>query len=495
MTSIVRSLALAVAGVDLTLVAYILYRRASHNRYYRLKDAAERRYAAAVQESLTGIIPIPEAAQRLKSYGRAEREAIRTQVLSAIAGATQERATALLQELGFVAEWAEAAFGRQRAQQLLGSLTHGSVLPTSRPVSRRSRLQRLRGLSIMRAEAVGHLGRLSPEFAACFCREALHDPSPIVRQVAIAGMGRNPTVGRVPILLDELSKVVRGESDLPVRSVKTALVRYPIQELQYFLPFMNSENARFRFLAVDSIREICKRTTPDRVAKDFPIELRRWFLQKAIRDESPDVRARSAVVISYFRDESAAQALRVLLRDENEFVRLHSVRACADPKYVQLIPDILERITDRKWRVREAAVRTVAVLPADGAQLLETLFLKTTDRYACEQIADELQRSGMIRQTISALALPDTEEARRAREICSNVANLGMTSLMTETLVRGEEPASLRSMLLEVLRFCETPQFLAALRTIAASVDDPLRRQAEDIWASKQAARAAASCG
>jgi hypothetical protein len=45
--------------------------------------------------------------------------------------------------------------------------------------------------------------------------------------------------------------------------------------------------------------------------------------------------------------------------------------------------------------------------------------------------------------------------------------------------------------LLEVLRFSETPQFFAALQTIAASTDDPLQKKAEEILASRLAERAA----
>lgn len=116
---LVERLALAVAGIDLALVAYILYRRASRNRFYRQKDEAERRYATAILEFLTGRRPISEAAQELQVYRRADREAIKSLVIGNITCSTQERATALLDELGFVEKWAEDAFGAKRARQLL----------------------------------------------------------------------------------------------------------------------------------------------------------------------------------------------------------------------------------------------------------------------------------------------------------------------------------------------------------------------------------------
>ncbi len=87
--------------------------------FYRQKDDAERLYAAAVLEFLTGSRPISEAAQRLQVHRRAEREAIKSLVIGNISGSTQERATDLLDELGFVEEWSEDAFGAKRARQLL----------------------------------------------------------------------------------------------------------------------------------------------------------------------------------------------------------------------------------------------------------------------------------------------------------------------------------------------------------------------------------------
>jgi HEAT repeat protein len=306
-----------------------------------------------------------------------------------------------------------------------------------------------------------------------------------VRQVAITALGHNQVPDGVRILLEELSKSADGKSDLPVRSVKTALVRYPIQKLGEFVPFLNGGNARFRFLAVDSIREICK-LTEGTANSEFPLELRQWFLEKAIRDESADVRARSAMVIGYFRDELALQGLRDLLKDENEFVRLHTVRACADPCYAELIPELLERVTDCRWRVREATIRTMAAFEAEGTRQLQRLFLNTADRYASEQIAEDLQRSGMLLRVLSALSSHGTEEAKLAAQVCSKVASLGMVSLITGSVLCGEGPLLMRRALLDLLSSSQEPQVVAALQKIATSSDDPLQPKAEEILDSRQ---------
>jgi HEAT repeat protein len=197
-------------------------------------------------------------------------------------------------------------------------------------------------------------------------------------------------------------------------------------------------------------------------------------------------------VIEYFRSPEAIEALRVLMGDKNEFVRLHSVRACAQPYYSGMIGDALRRITDERWRVREAAVKTVRSFKDVGRQQLEQYFLDTTDRYASEQIGEELQRSGTAFQIVSALASPNGERAR-ARRVCGKMAELGMVSLMAEELA-AENSLDLRIQLFDVLGASETPQFIDALRRIVSHQVDPLKSKAE-VWLRAYESKAADTAG
>jgi HEAT repeats len=481
LTVIVKWLAFGAISIDLGLVIFILLRRAVHNRFYTRKDAAQKHFSKIIAEYFAGNLSSDRTTSQLKAGGRPEREAARTLLLGSIKEKTQRQATDLLLALGFVREWAGQAFGKRRAKELLRSIALGEGPRTSPRELRRNktgRLRRLRLFSISRAVAAGRLGRLSPEFSSCFMQEALSDPSPYVGRLAVASIGRNQIPDGVPILLEELRRSVEGKTELPIRSIQTALVRYPIADLRHFTSFLKTGSPRFRFLAVNSIREMCAKAGFFQAGGvEFPADLRRWFLDQAVRDESPDVRARSAGVIAHFRGCEATEALRFLLGDENEFVRLHSVRACADPYYSGLIGDTLRRITDERWRVREAAVQTVASFQTEGRQQLEQFFLDTTDRYASEQIGEELQRSGTALQIVSALASPDGEGIR-ARKVCCKMAELGMVSLMAEELAT-EQSLDLRTRLLEVLSVSETPQFIDALRRIVAHKADPLKLKAE----------------
>jgi HEAT repeats len=490
---VVKWLAVGTLSVDLGLVIFILFRRAAHNRFYLRKDAAQKHFSEIIAEYFAGNLSSERTTLLLKVSGQPEREAARTLLLGSIRAQTQQQATELLVTLGFVEEWAEQAFGQRRARELLGSITQGEILAPRRRESRRDsarRIHRLRLFSISRAVAVGRLGRLSPEYSGCFMQEALFDPSPYVSRMAVASIGRNQIPNGVPILLEELRRSVEGETELPIRSIQTALVRYPIAELRHFVSFLSRGNPRFRFLAVNSIREICAKAGSRQAGGvEFPAELRRWFLDQAVLDESADVRARSAGVIGHFRAPEATEALRLLLKDANEFVRMHSVRACADPYYSDLIGDTLQRITDERWRVREAAVQTVASFQSAGRQQLEGFFLDTTDRYASEQIGEELQRSGMAHQFVMALAAPDGE-ALRARKVCGKLAELGMVSLMAEELA-GDRSLNLRMQLFDILSPSETPQFVDALRRMAANEADPLKIKAELLLRTRESKAAA----
>jgi HEAT repeat protein len=490
---IVRWLAATIVCIDLTLVAFILYRRAVRDRFYRQQDAVRNRFAAIVSAYLAGTLPLERVAVSLKNGGPPAREAIKKLLLGSLNGRTRSAATNLLDALGFVQEWLEQEFGKQRAQQLL-QFVHKRGYPDAVQGSGRTtwrRIRRLRLFSVPRAVAIGRLGRLSPEFSSVFVREALHDPSPYVTRTAIASIGRNQISEGVSVLLEELRKAVNGETELPIRSIKTALVRYAASDLRFFVGFMDNPNPRFRFLVVDTIREICRKAQDiSPMPVDFPPELRSWFLEKAVRDHSADVRARSAAVASYFRDHHAREVLRLLLQDESEFVRLHSVRACADPHYADMIGDILLRTTDEKWRVREAAVKTLASFSSMGWQHLETLLINTSDRYASEQIIDELERRGLARKIVSELA--SGEEGHRTSEICSKMVRVGMVSSLTE-LLSSNQPLRVRTRLFEVLSQSEAPQFVYVLQRIADSEADPLRSMAESLLRERHGKAAAAA--
>jgi hypothetical protein len=497
---ITLGLAAGVLALDLILVMFILRRRFGRRLYYNKKDEATRQFEGPVQGFVAGDITVERLLSLLKTkHGQASRDAIRDLLLRQLAG-NRKAVTDVLFRLGYVDIWTKEAFGSRRARQLNRHLVRGSDLPPSGK-RRFAAIRRLRLFCVKRARAVAQLGQLDGKFAQVFMQEAIHDHSPYVGRANVAAMGHNREAYEISVLLGLLRQAVDGTSELNVASVKTALVRYPIAELQEFVPFLTDETPRFRFVLVDSIREICESAKITLTAADFPESLRQWFLEKAATDESVDVRARSARVIRHFHDGSAVIVLRALMLDDDEFVRMHTVRACADAYYAELMSEIARRLMDPKWRVREAAVKTLAAFGKPGRHQLAKFFLATSDRYASEQIADEMQRSGIIVEMLPGLGSQNGEFSL-VNDVCAKMVRIGKTSLLTDVLNRETrmnrwdggsqdvmvkaqyDPLKARGQLLDILLTSPTPQLEETVRALARRKEDHLSGKAQLILKS-----------
>jgi HEAT repeats len=496
---VVLWIALGVLAIDVSLVIYILRRRLSRWLYYNRKDAVAKQSGGIVRQLVTGELSPAGFAIKLQSRrAAAERDAIRDLLLDGLAGDSRKTVTEALFRLGYIKRWAREAFGRRRTKELLNHIIDNKPLPPARK-SRFNRIRRLRLFSIRRARAVHELVHLDARFSKVFMQEALSDPSPYVARANVSAMGRSRQDYELPVLLNLLRKAIQGSNDLAVTSVKTALVRYPIGYLDHFAPLLDDTNPLCRFVVVDCIREVCDAAGVTLNAGDFPENLYRWFVDKAAYDKSFEVRARGARVVRHFHDAAAVATLRIMLRDTNEFVRLHTVRACADPYYSDLIDDIVPRLTDARWRVREAAVKTLATFGKAGRRQLGRHFLDTSDRFAGEQIVEEMERSGVIFEMLPALGGENGDRAL-TEGVCAKMVQMGCTSLLTDTLTRGmsnEEPAApaaqlwanngkgrARERLLDLLLAAPTTELTSLLQSLASHKEDPLSVKAQAVLRS-----------
>jgi HEAT repeat protein len=488
-------LAIGVLAIDFVMVLYILMRRMNRRRYFDSKDAARKRFSEPVRSFLAGGLDADRLVVALRNdRSRPARDAIQGLLLESLTDGNRRALTAVFFKLDLIGSWAADAFGKRRARQLMRHIVQGKELPPAKK-RRFPRIRRTRLLCVARSQAVAQLGQLDPLFAMVFMNEAMQDPSPYVGRANIAAMGRNLEAFQVTVLLETLRQSVKGTSDLPVLSVKTALVRCPVPQLSYFTPYLADPNDRFRFLVVDSIREICENASSELSIEDFPANLRSWFLEKAPLDESIDVRARSARVIRHFHHPGALAALRALLQDPDEFVRLHTVRACADQYYFELLPDIVRRMTDDRWRVREASVKTLAAFGMAGRQQLAQRFLDTNDRYASEQMAEEMQRAGLVAEMLPALG-SSNGNMPQVMNVCSKLVQMGKTSLLTDLLAQetrmsrwGEgvpltDPQQARERLLNILLDAPTPQLMQTVQMLADRKDDQLSARAQELLQS-----------
>jgi hypothetical protein len=496
MVSVVLWVSCAVSAIDVALVSFVLFRRGSRHRYYKKKDAALRRLSMSASLFMSGQMGAEAAhLEFCAERGPAERDALQQLLIGGITLQNRVEVTDLLVRLGYVQSWTEQVFGKRRSRELLDFLTKGKPLPQFRP-SLRHRLPRISSLrlfAVSRAIGIIYLGKLSPRFASVFTAEALHDPASIVQQMNVSAMGHNRD-GQTPVtLVLQLRAAVEGKIDLPVRWVKTALVRYTKSDLVHVAPYLADPNPHFRFLLVDIIREICQRELHAEFTEAPPKEIHDWFLQEAVRDPSADVRARSAQVIRYFYEPAAVKALSVLLEDESEFVRLHAVRGCRDKYYSELLDQVLTKVCDQRWRVREAAVATISSFGKQGLQLLSEYFVKSTDRYATEQFGDELQRSGVIAKVVLNLK-GETHESALSRATCARLVKIGKTSFLTDWFGT-EQDEDIRAALANILIAAPTPTFVSLLETAARNDSDPLQGRARQLLEQLESTEAVTAGG
>lgn len=496
LTAFILSLILAVVSLNVIAFCFVFWRRFARQREDVARDAARARYRQVAEDLWSGNITIDAAAALLQSAtSSAERYGVESLLLAAPNPSARLRSSDLLFVYGSVERWARKAFGGRRGTELIGSaLKHAPYTPSRKGLRAPKWVRRLRVLSISRALLIDRLSLLSPEYAFYFCAEALLDPAAEVRAIAVRGLGRAKKSDAFPLLMRELENSVEARSDVSLRAAKTALTEYGLEDLDQFIPFLTHKSARMRFYAVDVAREICARAAKEQLLNknDFSLPFYEAMLSKAVKDESADVRARSAAVVRHFRDEDSTEALRKLLKDENEFVRLHAVRACADKYFGNLLPDVSALLTDKKWRVRESASRTLAQMGTQGIGEMYHTFLSLQDNYASEQVAEQIQKGGLVHDLLHGLS--EGGDARgQAYAVCAKMVRMGKTSLLTSVLDSTGIALEVRFLLMDALAIAPTPEFLDMLREYADAEQGPLGRKARSILVSKS--RSAASGG
>ena len=193
------------------------------------------------------------------------------------------------------------------------------------------------------------------------------------------------------------------------------------------------------------------------------------FVTQLCFDENPDVRARAAPVIAYLDDRRATLVLLTLLDDDQWFVRLHTVRALSKRRYLPQVAEITRRLTDSNWMVREAAARALLVFGRAGIDQLSVHFLNTQDRYSREQVADEMQRAGLV-----PMLLADYAEERDGRQsrVIEQLAEMGKTSYLL-AILEANSDRNLHKKFLNAFGRNADPQIKAWVKRLATQETDP----------------------
>jgi len=391
---IIVSIVQVVLGGTLSLVAATVIRLRQRDEHRRHVEAVKARYGGLLRAVLAGTVEYERGRDALNSICGPDR----TRVLEELLLQQKSKRTQvpvlrrLCEELGLVETW------QRRLTNEAGNELHADAYAKANSISRRN--GRLGSFS--RATAARNLGLIRHQPSWPLLAKALDDSSPDVAAVAASSLAAIGEPDSFRALVDRLHSVLLDSApQLSLRSIKTALVSFPLDQADKLVPSLAHSNGRIRFVAVDIIREIVERgaaTDPSFVLdfKTFSPGLAEIFLGPLRLDGNRDVRARAAAVIAHLADPRAKPALLGLLEDAQWPVRLHAVRAFAKPRYIGESSVIARRLTDSHWRVREAAVQTLLTFGQAGLKLLVAQFLISPDQYCREQIVEAIGRAGLI---------------------------------------------------------------------------------------------------
>jgi len=451
------------------LVILAIGRRQRRERFFRRMDDLRQRYSPVIASILSEKVEYARGLELLRGISGRDRDyVLETLCLEKKPTAQQVPILRkLCEDLGLVKLWQARLSGKLSAISLRDAF--------GRPEGLIQRIGRLNFL--LRAKAADNLGIVQHHPSWPLLVKALEDPHADVQAVAVRSLAIIQELECFGPLVERLHHVViKGTTPLSLRSIKTALVSFPLKYMSRLIPSLKHSHRRVRFLATDIIREVVERQaaweedfTLD--AKNVEVELLEIFLEQTAFDENPDVRARTASVISYLADPRSTPVLLTLLEDGKWFVRLHAVRALAKRKFLSQAPQIAQRLTDAHWMVREAASRALLVFGRVGSDALIGHFLSTEDRYSREQIADEMQRAGLV----PALLAQYAAERESSEPVIDMLVQMGKTSYLVWALENSPDLNVRKKFLISYGREPD-PQVQAWISHVATTDVDPALR-------------------
>jgi len=421
-TAVVVAIVVLVALSIVVMVITAIQRRQLRERYFERLDSLRHEYGPVLDAVLADSLEYAKGLAMLNRLPGRDRMRMLERLIFEKKHAPAQLAIIrrLCEDLGLVREWRAFLAGGKEAG------VRESLFSLEGVIQRLGRLEFL-----TRAKSAENLGVIRHQASWPLLVETLDDPHPDVQSVAVHSLALIGEPQSFPALVERLQAVVVSRSaPVSLRTIKTAVVSFPLSAAPHLIPSLLHEHRRARFLGTDVIREMVEREASRETefvldAARFPQQLTELFLTRLCVDNNPDVRARAAPVIAYMSDPRAIRVLLGFLEDPQWFVRLHAIRAMSKPKFMPQVDAIAARLSDRNWMVREAAVHTLRQL--GRLDQLTRAFLGTADRYGREQIVDEWQRAGVIPSLILKYA---QEDGGPEKQVVSQLANMGKTSYM-----------------------------------------------------------------
>ncbi|MGQ9509837.1 MAG: HEAT repeat domain-containing protein [Thermodesulfobacteriota bacterium] len=265
------------------------------------------------------------------------------------------------------------------------------------------------------AERLGIMGG-SKESVKVLLR-ALKDPSKEVRSISLRSLAQIADENFLPLLIEELPYMATPEKGVFGLTLKNALLKIGESILPFLLPQIKEYPLDILSMVIESLGEIGS-------PKAVPV------LISLLSHSHPEIRSKAARALGKMKDLSVVPAL---LRMENEhvwYVRLQVCRALGLLKDHRGIHFLMNHLLDTNWQVRAAAAEALLKIESAAFSAIAQTLKESKDRFAREQIAEEMQRCGIVEELIHSLGQPYDASMELKKDLLRILASLGIKSLM-----------------------------------------------------------------
>ncbi len=308
-----------------------------------------------------------------------------------------------------------------------------------------------------RLRAARWLGRLRHRDGVSDLIRLTEDRSLRVRSAAVAALGATRDARAQSALLKLLDGPATGpfRRPVPVRVLTRALAAQGADGVFLVLSRLQSPSGAVRTAAADVLA-----SAPN------PHPRVRAALLAALEDPEGEVRARAAKTIGKIGYTGAVVPLVKTLADPVWFVRLQAAKAIGALAHERAVRALVTALTDEAWQVRAAAAEALRRVGEPAVPALTECLFESRDRYAKEQVVEELQRTPLLLEQVEALDGTHAGAAFAAQRFLREMARHGATSVLLDAL-RRHPRAGVRRRLVAVLGVVDAPRVIAALHDLA----------------------------
>ncbi len=256
----------------------------------------------------------------------------------------------------------------------------------------------------LRAKALRNLGLLAHHQSWVYFAQALDDPHPDIQTAGMRSLAALGGTNAFTELRNRMHAIGLGQRETPpVQSLLAAMSRFDLSCIPLLLPSLTHPNRQIRLYAMEVLRTMASREAV--LQSDFVLDesvltppLMELIFHRLSVDVSAEIRARVGEVLVYLTDPRTPVVLHNLLFDTQWFVRLRTLLALAHLRHgaTPLHVDIRFFLSDSRWQVREAAIQALISQRPEDRHELYRFYLSCDERDIRDQIAEMLQRSGLM---------------------------------------------------------------------------------------------------